>query len=133
MIKKFLFSVLSVTLLSASDTVTIGGLEWQDTNEAKSIEKSWKDARSYCEHLSLAGKDDWRLPSIKELQSIVDISRYKPAIKSNFKNVASEEYWSSSVDVSAAKYAWFVGFKSGFTYYGSKTAGNYVRCVRGRQ
>ena len=31
-----------------------------------------RDALAYCESLTLAGHADWRLPSAKELQSIVD-------------------------------------------------------------
>ena len=36
---------------------------------------NWEQALSYCENLSLGGRDDWRLPTAKELQSIVDYSR----------------------------------------------------------
>ena len=36
---------------------------------------NWEDALKYCESLHYAGYSDWRLPDIKELQSIVDYSR----------------------------------------------------------
>ncbi len=49
------------------------GLTWQQSDSRKGM--NWADALSYCESLSLAGKDDWRLPNAKELQSIVDYSR----------------------------------------------------------
>ncbi len=123
---------LSATLL-ASNTVKTGGLEWQDNSEAKSTKLNWQDAKEYCQELSLSGYDDWRLPAIKELQSIVDISRYKPVIKRGFSNVASSYYWSSSEYVSAAESAWFVYFKYGYTYDGTKSFERYVRCVRARQ
>ena len=35
----------------------------------------WGDALAWCEGLELAGYDDWRLPSAKELQTLVDYSR----------------------------------------------------------
>ncbi len=133
MIKSFLFLVMFVVTASASDTVTIGGLQWQDDSAAKTIKRSYSGAISYCEALSLSGESDWRLPSIKELQSIVDIGRYKPAIKSSFKNVASKFYWLSAPYVSDSKYAWGVGFRDGDTGYDSKSYEYYVRCVRGRQ
>ncbi len=36
---------------------------------------NWKEALEYCEELKLAGKSDWRLPNVKELQYIVDYNR----------------------------------------------------------
>jgi len=43
---------------------------------------SWEDALAWCEGLSQSGHDDWRLPSAKELQSIVDYTR-SPATTSS--------------------------------------------------
>ncbi len=133
MIKSFLFLVLFAVVSSASDTVTVGGLEWQDDSASKTVKRDYSGAKAYCEALTLAGKSDWRLPTIKELQSIVDIGKYKPAIKSGFKNVASGDYWSSSVDVSDSGSAWDVYFKGGYTFDHSKSDECYVRCVRGKQ
>ena len=108
------------------------GLMWQDNREAKTTEKSWKDAKRYCRNLSLAGYSDWRLPSYNELLTIVDYDRYKPAIMPSFKNVASKDYWSASEDVSSAKYAWEVYFDIGNSYSYSESNEYFVRCVRGR-
>lgn len=36
---------------------------------------SWEEALAWCEGLSHAGHDDWRLPHVKELQSILDYTR----------------------------------------------------------
>jgi hypothetical protein len=49
------------------------GLTWQQVDDGNV--RNWEDALSYAEGLSLAGHDDWRLPNIKELQSIVDYTR----------------------------------------------------------
>ena len=49
------------------------GLVWQKADSTKGL--NWQDALAYCEGLSLAGKDDWRLPDAKSLQSLVDYSR----------------------------------------------------------
>ena len=72
------------------------GLMWQDNNPAKTIEKPWSSAKSYCSKLKLAGHSDWRLPNIRELLSIVDTNKYKPAIYSSFQNVSSDWYWTST-------------------------------------
>ncbi len=51
------------------------GLMWQQANGEENpgdYQFDWRNALSYCEDLSLAGYDDWRLPDVKELQSIVD-------------------------------------------------------------
>ncbi|MBD1391125.1 sulfatase-like hydrolase/transferase [Neiella sp. HB171785] len=55
---------------TVSDHAT--GLMWQ-RNDVQS--DNWDDAIAICEHASIAGYDDWRLPNIKELHSIVDYSR----------------------------------------------------------
>ena len=128
-----LLLTLSITLL-ASGTVKMGSLEWQDNSQVKTTKLNWSEAKEYCQNLSLSGYDDWRLPSIKELQSIADVSRYNPAIKRGFTNVnTSNYYWSSSETVSATKYAWIVYFKFGSTFNLTKTNEYFVRCVRARQ
>jgi len=107
------------------------GLMWQDDIAAKRTYKNWKDAKRYCQNLSLAGFADWRLPTYDELLSIVDYDRYNPAIMPSFKNVnTSDYYWSSSVYVSSTKRAWIVDFKPGRTGNDFKTGKDYVRCVR---
>jgi hypothetical protein len=49
------------------------GLVWAQVDSAAGMD--WASALDYCEKLSLAGENDWRLPDVKELQSIVDYSR----------------------------------------------------------
>jgi hypothetical protein len=126
--------MIGISLSFASEILNDSktGLTWQDNSSVKETKMTWQDAKSYCSELNLGGYSDWRLPNIKELQSIVNISRYKPAIKKGFKYVnTSDYYWSSSVYVSNTKYAWFVDFKNGYTYGYGKTGKAYVRCVRG--
>jgi hypothetical protein len=54
-----------------SDLAT--GLMWQQADDGTA--RDWEDALAYAEGLELAGYDDWRLPNVKELQSIVDYTR----------------------------------------------------------
>lgn len=110
-----------------TDNVT--GLEWQDN---ESVSKTWTEASSYCSALSL-DNGGWRLPSIKELQSIVDDGVFNPSINSVFQNITSRDYWSSTTSASNTSYALDVYFYSGNTrgYYKSNSL--HVRCVRGGQ
>jgi hypothetical protein len=91
----------------------------------------WCSALAYCESLSFAGHDDWRLPNLRELESIVDYGRYKPAIDPVF-GALSSWYWSSTSIAGDPDVAWNVNFSSGHVYYniGGKDYNSYVRAVR---
>jgi len=107
------------------------GLMWQDNIEAKTIRKNRKDAKQYCRSLVFAGYDDWYLPRIKELKSIVDERKFNPAMRFGFKNIEPNHYWSSSPNLSDTMNALNVDFKSGQTYNNTRRGNCYVRCVRG--
>jgi hypothetical protein len=129
--KYILILIVMITSINANE---MSDLIWQDSSDAKVIQKDWQGAKEYCEELVLGERDDWRLPNIKELQSIVDINEYKPAIKKAFKNVAIKGYyWSSTVDISTDGYAWNVDFNYGNTLKDSTLNEFYVRCVRGTE
>ncbi len=105
------------------------GLIWQKTEGGK---RTWEGAIVYCENLILGGFEDWRLPDINELRSLVDRSKYNPAIdKIYFPDITPSVYWSSSTPPSHNDYAWFVSFHTGNVNNYSKSYSYYVRCVRG--
>ena len=105
------------------------GLMWQD--DAVSSAMQWSAAITYCEDKILGGYSDWRLPNQRELLSIVDRSRYSPAISSVFVRTASDYYWSSTTYVNSASWAWYVDFNLGNANVSTKSSPFYVRCVRG--
>ncbi len=107
------------------------GLMWQDNIEAKTVRENRKDAKQYCRSLVFAGYDDWYLPRVKELKSIVDETRFNPAIRKGFKNIISSHYWTSSPNLSDIVIAINVDFKSGQSYNNTRKGKAYVRCVRG--
>ena len=112
---------------TVTDNVT--GLMWQQEDD--DVKRDWYEAVDYCEALELADHTDWRLPDIKELRSLVDNTRYDPAIDTTyFPGTASSYYWSSSTYAEIPYIACFVTFYSGSVDVSFKSNHKYVRCVR---
>lgn len=107
------------------------GLVWQQQDDGQT--RTWEAAISYCEGLSLAGQGDWRLPNIKELESITDDGRYSPSIDPIFTGTQVSNYWSSTTYVLDSNDAWVVNFYNGSVGQNGKSGNHYVRCVRGGQ
>ena len=112
---------------TVTDTST--GLMWQQAGFSNT--QTWEQALAYCEGLNLGGYTDWRLPTSKELQSLVDYSRYSLAINETyFPNEVASWYWSSTTYADYTNYAWLVHFGYGYDYVSDKSYRNYVRAVR---
>ena len=95
---------------------------------------TWANSITNCEALVYAGHSDWRLPNIKELQSIVDYEIYSPAINGTyFPNTQSDFYWSGTTYAVYTDVAWVVHFLNGDVYSDYKGSGYYVRPVRSSQ
>lgn len=110
-------------------TDNITGLMWQKDGFTQ---RDWEGALSYCENLSLVGYNDWRLPDVNELQSIVDYTAYNPSIDQAYSpNTVPSNYWSSTPCTSRNHKAWNVNFGSGSVSYYGKTDIFYARAVRG--
>jgi hypothetical protein len=110
------------------DRVT--GLTWQRALTGKLV--TFADARRNCEELTLAGYDDWRLPSRIELASILDLTRTQPAIDvAVFPNTPSDWFWTSSAAAGDPQSAWYVYFYFGYPKTDLVSNQFSVRCVRG--
>jgi len=84
--------------------------------------------------VTFAGHNDWRLPNIRELQTIVDRSVYDPAIDTAaFPNTPASLFWSASAYANGIYTAWGVGFLNGSPYYYVKGSTIQVRLVRAGQ
>lgn len=92
----------------------------------------WADALAYCQGLQWAGHDDWRLPQIKELLTIVDFDRYWPALDPEiFPGTGTGWYFTATSIInqfSDAAYAVFLG--EGMVGSSFKDWDNEVFCVR---
>ncbi|MGD9731741.1 MAG: DUF1566 domain-containing protein [Desulfamplus sp.] len=121
-------------VINGNGTVTDSatGLMWQQDTSNNYM--TWKEALSYYENLNLGGYTDWRLPTVKELRSIVDYSVHSPAIDiSVFKDTIASFYWSSTTNSYYTYYAWGVSFYYGDARSYHKYSNGYVRAVRGGQ
>ena len=96
--------------------------------------------------IGFAGFNDWRIPNVKELQSIVNYGTFGPAVDPAFHNnespgctvltcsatAVARAYWSSTtIAVAAAIDAWDVEFVNGVVTGGLKSDSFFVRAVRG--
>lgn len=117
---------------AAGTTVTDGrtGLMWQSTVAPSTM--IWQEALDYCETLSLDGHDDWRLPSQKELLSLVDPTEPSPTISPLFAARPAATFWTSTPLSSSPGTGYVVSFDTGInpTINVLVTAAYSVRCVR---
>ncbi len=109
------------------DRVT--GLMWQ--RQLASTNAPWEKARQQCESLSLAGHNDWRLPSRIELVTLLDTTRTQPSIDTGaFPGTPNDWFWTSSRAADDPNAAWYVYFYFGYPRTDDVSNGFSVRCVR---
>lgn len=96
---------------------------------------NWREAMQYAGSLVLANKDDWRLPSLRELETLLDRSalfeKLRPEIRKDVPFADTLSYWSSTTFGDNTHNAWILMFDGAYALSYYKTNQYYVRCVRG--
>ena len=108
------------------------GLMWMQSDDG--VRRIYTAANSYCANLTLSDKTGWRLPSEIELTSIIDYSRFNPAINPVFSS-QSDFYWTATGRAGGVQYNWIITFDDGSDYSGdiistADVSARYVQCVR---
>jgi hypothetical protein len=131
---------------TVSDSLT--GLTWDQCSWGTSGEVcdtgqiaylAWNQALAAAHTANSANyknRADWRLPNPTELESIVDLQQFNPAIDNTaFPNTIGGGglYWTSTTYVPDQAMAWFILFGGGFSGGTTKSSSGYVRLVRGGQ
>lgn len=89
---------------------------------------------------TLCGRNDWRLPHVKELESIAHFGVFPPPIAfipaidgTWFPNTPVSFFWSGSPVAGGPPYAWTVYFLVGFANFDLRSNATQVRLVRAGQ
>jgi hypothetical protein len=101
---------------------------------------SWDDAHNYCTSLVLGGIGGWRLPSVKELMTLVDESLPREYVGTTLVTYAIDRqafpftpnapFWAWPKRATDGR-AWVVDFSNGESNtVTASSGGNFVRCVR---
>ncbi len=132
-------------------TDRLTSLMWIQQTDA--VKRAWEPSIAYCEDLVFAGYSDWKLPHNKELSSLVDLRKQKPAIditffpdtdykayywsrtpetRNAFRNMMSETtVQPEDIDFNNAKEnAFFQSFMLGGNWRGPRALEGLARCVR---
>jgi hypothetical protein len=127
---------------TVSDTKT--GLTWKKCSEGQSGADcrtgaaktyTWQGALQQAQSVNNSvgdGNKNWRLPDIKELDSIVEEQCFKPSINiAIFPESQSNVYWSSSsILIYGSSSVMTVNFDDGSSNGYLKSSNNFVRLVR---
>jgi len=130
-----IFSILFTFSFSSfikSENIVIDkkqNLMWQDNIEV-THEENIILGNIYCEELILNGYIDWKLPTIKQLQSLLDQEGKENLLNKTFKFFTIKEYWSNTPNAMDTTKYWYLDFKTGKVANKDKESLGYIRCVR---
>jgi hypothetical protein len=109
-------------------TDNLSGLMWTKNANLPGSKMTWYQASDFCNNLKLGGYTDWRLPEVKELESLINDDEPNSAAWLNsqgFTNVQSYDYWSATTRTNNPIGAWLVYMSNGNVYNGYKSHNIY--------
>jgi hypothetical protein len=109
---------------------------WQDAlNAANNLADDPASTMTDCGLRDGSDAGDWRLPNVKELQSLIDFGNFNPALPTGhpFLSVQSFVHWSSTTVADFPDAAWGVSLGGGLTLEFGKAGTFIVWPVRGGQ
>ena len=132
----------SFTLKTISDPKVVvdnnTGLTWEKSPSSDTY--TWANRNTHCSELNnsnYGGKSNWRVPNPLELLTIVDNSRYAPAINLNyFTGIPTEDdsyFWTNNEYKGDTSGAYYFNPSSGESMFDIKTSTYKVLCVSGEE
>ena len=111
----------------------VEGLSGNDCTVGIAQFHSWPSALNEAESSNFAGYNDWRLPNIKELVSLVEECKSWPAINDKlFPSTPNAQVWSGSPDTHSVS-TWYADFLHGTSNTTGRNIGGHVRLIRDLQ
>ena len=125
-------ALLLVSNLNAKDVVydTTTSLLWQDASINKKAVVTFTEATNYCKYLEIEEYKDFRLPTLTELQTLINYKKYKPAILDGFNYVESTTYWTTTPFADSEDEYWIIDFEKGARNAKSMYYDRHFRCVQ---
>jgi hypothetical protein len=109
------------------------GLVWERSPSTERFK--WTNAQRHCNQLVVDSRVGWHLPTLQEMQSLVDRTTFDPSLPLGhpFFNVQSASYWSATSGAEFANSAWEVVTWDGQSAAvpNGKSGTRFVWCVRG--
>lgn len=107
------------------------GLIWPQSGGLLEFPVNWEEALQWVAELNshaFSGRTDWRLPNRREMRSLIDHSKRRPALvqREFFDQVATDWYWTSTTSSMATDYAWYLHLDGGRMFYGRKNEYHWV-------
>jgi hypothetical protein len=112
------------------------GLVWPRVASAASWPLTWEEAQAWTAERNREGfvkYHDWRLPSRRELLSLVSLAHARPALPPGhpFLDVFQHWHWTATPSAASPGHAWRVHLEGGRMFPGPTSAAHMVLPVRG--
>ena len=133
----FLFFLISISIFANNFEKSINIVTdttekrmWQDNLESTQYLEDITMAKTYCENLILNGYIDWKMATIEQLETLIDVTKKDITIQKEFQYTTPTKYWTKSKYVADSNQFWYVDFQTGSVNFDTRNHKYTVRCVR---